>query len=256
MSILASVCSFRWSVTIDSACPIVAAISLIRDVLPELGRPINKIGLYPSKDVAIRRKFAVDVGVFTIDDEDGVVSFKRGIKTPHTSADWLVNVTLAVRSAVAFHSPTVTISIPELNINSRPLTTISIIPASIASPTFLSAHFTIPDGVPDRWFPHNLGTPMLYNFTITLGLSETSSVAFTTRSGFRTIQLVQTQVTQTDVIERGITPGDQWHFEINGKTFYSSGTNIIVCHLFPTRLIPGPSVVLLGCSLSTLSMPA
>ncbi|KAF7977722.1 hypothetical protein HWV62_2782 [Athelia sp. TMB] len=38
-----------------------------------------------------------------------------------------------------------------------------------------------------------------------------------------------------EVAERGITPGDQWHFAINGKTFYSKGTNIIPFDPFYAR---------------------
>ena len=59
-------------------------------------------------------------------------------------------------------------------------------------------------------------------------------IAFTTRTGFRTIHLVETPYSQQD-IERGITPGDQWHFNINGKAFYTLGTNIIPFDPFYAR---------------------
>lgn len=153
---------------------------------------------------------------------------QTSIATANQKADWLLNVTLAVRSTVVSHSPSIVISIPELGFTSQPFPTIPALSASTIAPTILNAHFTIPDGVPERWFPHNLGSPKLYNVTITLNLSKTSSVSFVTRTGFRTIELVQTPYSQADVDARGITPGDQWHFEINGKPFYSSGTNIIV----------------------------
>lgn len=149
------------------------------------------------------------------------------ITKPNESADWVVNITLAIRSAAAVTSPFITISIPELRVTSAHLR-VQDLPASISEPTFVNAHFTIPDRVPERWFPHNLGTPKLYNITTTIHLSNSSSASFMTRSGFRTIQLVQAPVPAADVA-KGITPGDQWHFEINGKAFYSSGTNIIVC---------------------------
>lgn len=58
---------------------------------------------------------------------------------------------------------------------------------------------------------------------------------FTTTTGFRTIQLVQSPYTQEDIDDRGITPGDNWHFEINGKAFYSKGTNIIPFDPFYAR---------------------
>lgn len=181
-------------------------------------------------------------------EESALEILKRGQNTaptvpPDESAPWVVNVTLALRSSTPLTSTSITIEFPELKVKSSPLK-ISNIAGSVAKPTFVNAHFEIPDGVPQRWFPHNLGTPKLYNATITLSFTRSQqhssaqpddtdarqqeSISFTTRTGFRTIQLIQTPYSQADVKNRGITPGDQWHFEINGKTFYSSGTNIIV----------------------------
>lgn len=164
---------------------------------------------------------------------------QTSISTPNQTAAWLVNVTLGVRSVVGSDYPTLTITIPELNVTSGPLS-VDPIPVSTNATTFLSAAFTIPDGVPARWFPHNLGTPQLYNFTIALALSNSSSpgssVSFTTRSGFRTVQLVQTPYDAADAAARGITPGDQWHFEVNGRAFYTLGTNIIPFDPFYARM--------------------
>ncbi|KAI0354764.1 glycoside hydrolase [Trametes cingulata] len=157
------------------------------------------------------------------------------ISTPNQTADWLVNVTLGIRSVVGSDFPTLTIAIPELNLTSGPLP-VGAIPVATNATTFVSANFTIPDGVPERWFPHNLGTPRLYNFTITLALSNSSAVSFATRSGFRTVQLVQTPYSQEEIAARGITPGDQWHFEVNGKAFYTLGTNIIPFDPFYARM--------------------
>ncbi|TCD67218.1 hypothetical protein EIP91_000394 [Steccherinum ochraceum] len=156
------------------------------------------------------------------------------IARPNETADWVVNITLALRSATAVHSPFITVSIPELHVTS-PQLSIKSLPVSTTEPTLVNVHFTIPDKVPQRWFPHNLGTPKLYNITTTIHLSKESSVSFVTRSGFRTIQLVQTPYSEAAVAS-GITPGDQWHFEINGKAFYSSGTNIIPFDPFYARM--------------------
>ncbi|KAI0370038.1 glycoside hydrolase [Pilatotrama ljubarskyi] len=157
------------------------------------------------------------------------------ISTPNQTADWLVNVTLGVRSVVGSDFPTLTIAIPELNLTSGPLS-VGSIPVATNATTFVTANLTIPDGVPERWFPHNLGTPKLYNFTITLALSNSSVVSFTTRSGFRTVQLVQTPYSEEEIAARGITPGDQWHFEVNGMAFYTLGTNIIPFDPFYARM--------------------
>ncbi|KAI0778937.1 glycoside hydrolase [Trametes elegans] len=179
---------------------------------------------------------------------------QTAISTPNQTADWLVNVTLGVRSLAASDAPTLTIDIPELNITSGALAIQGAVPVGTNVTTFVSAAFAIPEGVPARWFPHNLGTPQLYNFTITLALptnvssSNVSSpspdvaavgrgpeVSFTTRSGFRTIELVQTPYPDEEVAARGITPGDQWHFAVNGRAFYTLGTNIIPFDPFYAR---------------------
>ncbi|TFK89842.1 glycoside hydrolase family 2 protein [Polyporus arcularius HHB13444] len=103
--------------------------------------------------------------------------------------------------------------------------------------TFVTAKFTVPNGVPELWFPANLGKPQLYNFTVTLSLDGNDTAAsFTTRSGFRTIELIQTPYSQEELDAHGITPGDQWHFEVNGKAFYTLGTNIIPFDPFYARM--------------------
>ena len=160
---------------------------------------------------------------------------QTSISTPDQSADWLVNITLVVRSVVAADSPTVTVTIPELDISSGPLS-VSAVEANPDAPTTLRASFKVPEGVPERWFSHNLGTPKLYNFTITLDLDDTNSASFVMRSGFRTIELVQTAYSQEEIDARGITPGDQWHFEVNGHAFYALGTSVIPFDPFYARV--------------------
>ncbi|EMD33740.1 glycoside hydrolase family 2 protein [Gelatoporia subvermispora B] len=160
------------------------------------------------------------------------------LATPEQDADWVIKVGLAVRSVVAADTPTITIAIPELGMESVPLN-IDPIPASTASSTFVTVNFSIPDSVPQRWYPHDLGTPQLYNFTITLSLSDdppSQSASFTARSGFRTIELAQTPYSQDDIETRGIIPGDQWHFVINGNTFYSKGSSIVPFDPFYPRV--------------------
>ena len=159
---------------------------------------------------------------------------------PDQTANWVVNVSLALRSASNFPNPSLILSIPELNLMSGALS-VSPIRNTTIDATWVGVTWQIPDKVPERWFPHNLGKPKLYNLTITLRLSEISheqSVSFTTTTGFRTIQLVQSPYSQEDVDVRGITPGDQWHFEINGKAFYAKGTNIIPFDPFYARTKP------------------
>lgn len=154
---------------------------------------------------------------------------------PEQAADWVVNVSLSLRTATTYFDPSVKLSIPELGLASD---IIDLPP--ISDSMWVYINWTIPDGIPQRWYPHNLGTPKLYNLTVTLNLAPHSisvpPVSFTTQTGFRTIQLVQTPYTQTEIDERGITPGDNWHFEINGKAFFSKGANLIPFDPFYSRV--------------------
>lgn len=151
---------------------------------------------------------------------------------PNQEADWIVNVTLALRSAEEVKDLRMTIAFPELKIKSDAIP-VGSLSGDTSAPVFVSANFTVPNGVPELWYTHNLGTPKLYNATITL---EPSNVTFTTQTGFRTIVLIQSPYSQFEVDQRNIIPGDQFHFEINGKAFYSSGTNIIPFDPFYSRM--------------------
>lgn len=168
-------------------------------------------------------------------EEKSIEITKEGQKSslrPNEAADWIVNVTLVLRSAEVVDKPSLVITIPELGITSDALA-LPALPGDTSQTTLVSAKMKIPNAVPERWFPSNLGTPKRYNITVTL---LPSKVAFTTTTGFRTIVLVQEPYPTSEVESRGITPGDQFHFEINGKAFYSSGTNIIPFDPFYARM--------------------
>ncbi|KAJ6550965.1 glycoside hydrolase family 2 protein [Mycena vulgaris] len=151
------------------------------------------------------------------------------------TADWVVNVTLALRSSGAFDAASITLAFAELNITS-PVFSLDPLPVTSDSPSWVTVLWQIPDDIPERWYPHNLGTPKLYNLTISLSLQDSADdIETSVRTGFRTVKLAQLPYSQEDIDARGITPGDQWHFEINGKAFYSLGTNIIPFDPFYAR---------------------
>ncbi|KII92216.1 glycoside hydrolase family 2 protein [Plicaturopsis crispa FD-325 SS-3] len=178
-------------------------------------------------------------------DEFSVDIYKQGqsFSTPPVqTADWVVNVTFFLRSAVSWETPALTLAFSELGLSKH--YELPPIEESLENSTRVTVNWTFPDGaVTQRWFPHNLGTPKLYNLTTSLSLDKNTSdgsniVTFNTTTGFRTVTLVQTPYSQDDVEQRGITPGDQWHFEINGEAFYSKGTNIIPFDPFYARIDP------------------
>jgi beta-mannosidase len=158
---------------------------------------------------------------------------------PNETADWLVNVSLSVRSASTFWNPKIAIALPELGLISEAVFLPSIV-KNATSPTWLQLTWAIPDSAVERWYPHNLGRPRLYNITISLDLCPTSErcapLVLTIPTGFRTIQLVQNSYSNKDVRERGITPGDQWHFKVNGKDTYIMGSNLVPFDPFYSRI--------------------
>jgi beta-mannosidase len=150
---------------------------------------------------------------------------------PDASADWIVNVTLGIRTASDV-TPTMTISFPELKLTSSPLP-LEPITGGLDVPTFVSATFKVPNGVPELWYPHNLGNPKRYNVTVTLSPGD---LIITKTTGFRTVVLHQESYTQDEINQKGFTPGDKFMFTINGKPFYTSGTNIIPFDPFYSRV--------------------
>jgi beta-mannosidase len=180
-------------------------------------------------------------------EETSVDIYKYGqnMSLVDQSADWVVNVTFGIRSIKSYTAATVTLSIPELGLTSQPIA-LDPIQMGTDTTTFMSVNWSIPEGVPERWYPFNLGTPKLYDLTIALDPTGTEQgavvsdecVTQTVTTGFRTIQLMQTPYSEEDVALRGITPGDQWHFEVNGKAFYSKGTGITPFDPFYARINP------------------
>lgn len=76
------------------------------------------------------------------------------------------------------------------------------------------------------WWPTGLGAQNLYHFKIMVVDGKNTLASVTKRSGFRTIVLNMTPISE-DQIARGVAPGNNWHFEINGQEFYAKGSNFV-----------------------------
>ncbi|KAF2096417.1 putative beta-mannosidase [Rhizodiscina lignyota] len=94
----------------------------------------------------------------------------------------------------------------------------------------------VEDGAVDLWWPVGMGDQTLYYLQVDIvGTSNSASV--TKRVGFRTIVSNQFPITDEQLAE-GIAPGANWHFEINGMTFYAKGSNWIPPDAFWPRVTP------------------
>lgn len=101
----------------------------------------------------------------------------------------------------------------------------------------ITGNATIPLKLVDLWWPHNLGAQKLYSLQVDI-LSKGRALASVTKTvGFRTIVLNQEPV-GAERRAKGIAPGANWHFEINGNEFYAKGSNFIPPDTFWTRVTP------------------
>jgi len=102
----------------------------------------------------------------------------------------------------------------------------------------ISGTTIVPSDAVDLWWPVGMGSQTLYYLTVEIMPTSNRSLAVVTkRIGFRTIVLNGNPVTREE-IAKGIAPGNNWHFEINGQPFYAKGSNFIPPDAFWTRVTP------------------
>ncbi|GAP92753.2 putative glycoside hydrolase family 2 protein [Rosellinia necatrix] len=88
----------------------------------------------------------------------------------------------------------------------------------------------------DLWWPNGHGAQTLYRATITLeSASWEKAATITKRVGFRTVVLNLNAVTD-DQLTKGVAPGSNWHFEVNGHEFYAKGSNLVPPDVFWPRV--------------------
>lgn len=101
----------------------------------------------------------------------------------------------------------------------------------------ISGSLTICADAPSLWWPSGLGKQNLYYVTVTIhdGQKQHNLASVTKRTGFRTIFLNRLNITD-EQLAKGIAPGANWHFEVNGQEFYAKGSNFIPPDAFWPRV--------------------
>ncbi|KAL0265108.1 hypothetical protein SLS55_001067 [Diplodia seriata] len=88
----------------------------------------------------------------------------------------------------------------------------------------------------ELWWPSGLGAQTLYDLEITVSSATNTSLATVhKRTGFRTIVLNESPISD-EQLAKGIAPGNNWHFEVNGHEFYAKGSNFIPPDAFWVRV--------------------
>jgi beta-mannosidase len=79
----------------------------------------------------------------------------------------------------------------------------------------------------ELWWPAGYGTQTLYDATITVTDKHGHALTHVDRRvGFRTIVLNLNPITKAQ-IALGVSPGSNWHFEVNGNEIYVKGSNLV-----------------------------
>lgn len=107
-----------------------------------------------------------------------------------------------------------------------------------ATDSMISGAVTIPSEAVELWWPVGMGNQTLYYVIVDLMSASNNTLATVTkRVGFRTIVLNSNPISD-EQLALGIAPGNNWHFEINGKEFYAKGSNFIPPEAFWTTVTP------------------
>ena len=153
-------------------------------------------------------------------------------EAPDQRQPWVVNASIDFLGSLPKKS-SMTLDIKEIEsgktLKSAPLKN------GTTSGQTITGSVTVDADAPKLWWPNGLGKQNLYNVTVTIHDDQRKLATVTKRSGFRTIYLNRSNITEAQIAQ-GIAPGANWHFEVNGQEFYAKGSNFIPPDAFWPRV--------------------
>lgn len=152
---------------------------------------------------------------------------------PDQSQPWIVNASLDILGSVPSSA---TLSIEIFDINNTTVAS-GFLENVTTTATTIGGSVAVDGESCQLWWPNGLGPQNLYYFKISVVDGDQVLASVTKRSGFRTIVLNMTPISE-EQLAQGIAPGNNWHFEINGHEFYAKGSNFIPPDAFWPRVTP------------------
>lgn len=150
---------------------------------------------------------------------------------PDQTQPWVLNASL---DTLGYLPSGAQLSYTLLDINNNTIQSGSLSNVTVSNST-ITGSTIIPSNAVELWWPNGLGPQNLYYLTINVQSGSSYLTSVTKRVGFRTIVLNEFPISQED-IAKGIAPGNNWHFEINGQEFYAKGSNFIPPDAFWPRV--------------------
>ena len=152
---------------------------------------------------------------------------------PDQSQPWIVDVSLDVLGKVPSDA---TLSIEIMDIDNNTVAS-GWLQNVTSNGSTITGSITVDGEACQLWWPNGMGPQNLYYFSFQIVSGGQAIASVTKRSGFRTIVLNMTPISQSQ-LNQGIAPGNNWHFEINGHEFYAKGSNFIPPDAFWPRVTP------------------
>ena len=151
---------------------------------------------------------------------------------PDQSQSWIVNASIDYIGSLP-SKPSMAIEIKDLE--SGKVLKSGTLDNVVVSGQAITGQTTVDADAPQLWWPTGMGKQSLYNVTVTIQDKDKNLASITKRTGFRTIFLNRSNVTE-EQRSQGIAPGANWHFEVNGREFYAKGSNLIPPDAFWPRV--------------------